>query len=341
MVPFGIILPTEEGYPMSPKKQTALATTVLDPGRSEKLVSAFIASLNECSRSTYLHSLDKIARKMGSENAYGFDWSRLRNEHVTVIRAWLLDTMARTTAHKHMAAVCGVLSKAVDLEMMTGDDYLRTVRAGRIKINERPRAASGRMLQPEEIAALLKTTEKGSPGRAARDRAIISVFCQIGARRAEVCTLQRADYVHDFTADPNTVVLVGRLILHGKGHKDRTVYIKNGTRDALAAWLEIRGDQPGALFTQLLKSDEMPSTHPGAGLPGMSTVSMWSMIRDRGRAAGLDPFSTHDLRRTFCSDALARGVDVLTVSALMGHTDPKITMGYDKRGEQRKMDAIA
>jgi integrase len=324
---------------------TALAIEVIDPTRATYLVDQFLASLNECSRPTYLYSLDFIARKMGAVNAHAFDWSQLRNEHITELKSWLLENYARTTAHKHMAAICGVLSKAVDLDwegekMLTGDDYLRTVKAGRIKINERPRAATGRMLSKDEIATLLKTTEPGVTNRDMRDRAIISVFCQIGARRAEVCKIMIEDYIHDYARDPKSGASIGRLVLHGKGHKDRTVYLKNEARNSLAAWLQVRGDHPGALFPQLLRSDDPPPVLPGAGLTPISTVSMWQMIKDRGKAAGLEAFTTHDLRRTFCSDALARGVDVLTVSALLGHPDPQVTMGYDKRDETRKMEAI-
>jgi integrase len=64
------------------------------------------------------------------------------------------------------------------------------------------------------------------------------------------------------------------------------------------------------------------------------------MLLDRGEAAGLAHFTPHDLRRSFASRLLDDGIDISTIADLMGHTSPDITKGYDRRGEQRKQDAI-
>ena len=293
------------------------------------LVYLYMAEVNACSQATYLFALNKVARKItdGAMDAYSFNWSQLRNEHTTMIKRWLLETGKTTSAHKTLAAVKGVLEKAFDLELISADDYLRAIKPCKVKVNKQLRAASGRMLTEEEINALLATCDLGNPARAARDRAIISIFRQVGTRLAEVSNLNLADYTPEFTAD------AGRLIVHGKGSKDRTAYIKNGTRKALNAWIEIRGTDPGPLFYTVLKADQ-----PFARRIGPTTI--WAMLRTRGQAAGLAHFTPHDLRRTFASRLLDEGVDISTIADLMGHTDPSITKGYDRRGEQRKQDAI-
>lgn len=294
----------------------------------DNLVYLYLAEVNECSRYTYLFSLNKVARKLGAVNAYSFNWSQLRNEHTTLIKRWLLETGKATSANKILAAVKGILEKAFDLELICADDYLRAIKPCKVKVNKQLRAATGRMLNDKELDALLATCDKGNPARNSRDKAIICIFRQVGTRLTEVSKLNLADYAPDFSPE------AGRLIIHGKGSKDRTSYIKNGAREALNAWIKIRGTAPGPLFYNILKADEPFPRR-------LHSRTIYGMLKNRGETAGISHFTPHDLRRSFCSRLLDEGVDISTIADLMGHTDPSITKGYDRRGEARKMAAIA
>jgi integrase len=306
-----------------------MSSTIVSSKKAEQnLVYLYLAEVNQCSRYTYLFALNKVARKFGALDAYSFDWVKLRNEHTTVIKRWLLETGKATSAHKILAAVKGILEKAFDLDLISADDYLRAIKPCKVKVNKQLRASTGRMLETWEIDALLETCKKGGPARSSRDAAIISIFYQAGTRLAEVSSLNFADYIPNYTPD------VGRLIIHGKGSKDRTAYIKNGTLKALNKWIEFRGTKPGPLFYTILKADQ---PFPRRVCP----TCISQMLGARGRHAKLSHFTPHDLRRTFASRLLGEGVDISTVADLMGHTDPSITKGYDRRGETRKMDAIA
>ncbi|MCY3929329.1 MAG: hypothetical protein OXG81_13765 [Acidobacteria bacterium] len=44
------------------------------------------------------------------------------------------------------------------------------------------------------------------------------------------------------------------LRVRGKGRRERLVYIGDGAKDALAAWLELRGDDEGPLFAPVTKA---------------------------------------------------------------------------------------
>ena len=111
----------------------------------------------------------------------------------------------------------------------------------------------------------------------------------------------------------------------GKQHRERTAYVVDGGRDALDYWLKFRGDDPGPLLVPVSKSGTIT-------LRRMTTQAL--RLRRRYQQAGVQRCSPHDLRRSFVSGLLDRGVDLGTVQDLAGHADPKTTRLYDRRGDE-------
>lgn len=297
----------------------------------------YIRSLNSpTSRATQRGALNIIARKLlgieeserrtpgtGTDDAFMFDWSKLRYEHTSAIQTWLMGTYKPGTAQRMIAAVKGALKAAWRMGLMSSDDYLRAVDLTGIRVESNV----GRMLSPEEVAALLATCATGGPVKGTRDAAILMIMVLYTARRAEVTTIQYSDYTPEYKCG------VARLVLHGKGRKERVEFLSNGEREIMGDWLKIRGSDPGPLFYVVLKSDEIVKR-------GLAPITVYQTILRRMEKAGIKNATPHDLRRTAISNLLDI-TDAVTVARMAGHSSTEVTMLYDKRGEVRMIEALA
>lgn len=188
------------------------------------------------------------------------------------------------------------------------------------------RLPKGRHISAGELSALMQACENDPTPAGARDAALIALAWCSGARREELAGLALSDYV---TSDDE-----GRLRIHGKGDKMRTLYIYDGAFAALADWLKLRGDLAGPLFCAINKGG---SLQPAARLSG---EALRLILEKRIEQARLQPLTWHDFRRTFAGNLLDNGQDLATVQRLMGHTSPLTTSEYDRRGEEVKRRAV-
>ena len=284
--------------------------------------AAYLAGLSSmASRKTMLQCLNRIAAQAsgGAYDAFSFTWWDLRRVHTLAIRATLQhEDLKAATVNKHLCALRGVLREAWRLGLMSSDDHARAADLQAVTGETIP---AGRELSSGEIAALTHDCQGRTPADV-RDAALIAVLYSCGLRRAEVVALDLASY------DAES----GRLVVRGKRNKERLVYVVNGAAAALGDWLELRGDQPGALFQPINKGGVITSRR-------LSTQSIYNMLARRGQAAGIRDFSPHDLRRTMISHLLDAGADISTVQKLAGHASPTTTARYDRRPEAAKCKA--
>ena len=74
---------------------------------------------------------------------------------------------------------------------------------------------------------------------------------------------------------------------------------------------------------------------------GITSQAVYNILEKRRKQAGVEPFTPHDLRRTFAGELLDAGADIATVQQLMGHASVQTTAGYDRRGAEAKRKAVA
>lgn len=280
--------------------------------------AVYLARLATGSRRTMAQALTAIARLVsdGRLDALSMPWEGLRYAHTAAIRARLAESYRHTTANKMLAALRGVLQECWRLGLMSADDYQRSVDIASIKGTTVPK---GRKLSRGELAALMDACASDSSSAGRRDAALIAVMYAAGLRRAEVVTLNVADFT------PAT----GELLIRGKGNKERMVYATNGAALALEDWLAARGVEEGPLFCSTRRR-----------LARMTEQAVLVILMKRAKQAGVTAhFSPHDMRRSFITELLEAGADVGTVQKLAGHANVATTLRYDRRDEKAKRAA--
>lgn len=187
------------------------------------------------------------------------------------------------------------------------------------------RLLTGRALSIGEVQALFHVCAQDLSVKGIRDAALIAVLYSAGLRRSEVVALDLADW----NERDNCLT-----VRSGKGDKDRTTYLDDGARAALTDWLRWRREGPGALFYPARKGGKVEARR-------MTDQAVLDILPQRGKEANLASFSPHDFRRTFASNMIDAGVDIVTVQNLMGHASPVTTAHYDRRGEEAKRRAAS
>lgn len=301
---------------------TGLGGRAADPVKSRRTMEQALETVAGILTNTWREYPPGSGKLVQAGNPYRIDWGRLRYQHTRAVRTRLLEMDSAATAKKKLSALRGVLREAWRLGQMTADEYMRAVDLDLKGIDEDTLPA-GRDISSGEIQALLNVCSDDDTAAGARDASIIALLYSCGLRRAELVGLDRQDY--------NQVA--GTLHIKGKGNKHRLAHIVNGAGAALADWLAIRGDGPGALFCPIRKGGHVKTGR-------LTTQAVYDILQRRATQANVDNVSPHDFRRTFVGDLLDAGADIATVQQLAGHKDVSTTTRYDRRPEEAKRRAV-
>ncbi len=308
----------------------------------------YLRRLSERSRRVMGVALERQARLLtgGRRGAAEVDWSLVDYQHTAALRAALQEAwsddhgdaqkLAPATIKLYLAALRGVLRECWRLGHTNAETYRRAADIAPVRGETAPR---GRALSADEIRALFAVCRRDPAPAGRRDAALLAVLYGAGLRRSEVSGLD----VHDYTATTGAL-----QVRHGKGDKARLVYLAGAGAAALTDWLALRGTRPGPLFLRLDNQGEIlwertiRTGNAVRTLPArLSAQGLFYILRRRGREADLEPFSPHDLRRTFISDLLDAGADISATQRLAGHAQVTTTQRYDRRGEESKRKAAA
>jgi len=154
-----------------------------------------------------------------------------------------------------------------------------------------------------DVKAILKACETSL-----RDRAIVLLLLDTGARASECCALN----IGDIAAD-------GMVTIHlGKGAKDRVTFLGSQAHRAMRRWLLTRQQaEPDDPLWVSLKTGER-----------LTTDGLRALLERLAARAGIEDVHPHKFRRTFALWSLRNGMDVYALQRLMGHADLGVLRRY-------------
>lgn len=166
-------------------------------------------------------------------------------------------------------------------------------------------------LSPSDVDRLL-TCSLGTTPRALRDEAMIELLYATGMRVSELVSLKLGDINLE----------VGYVTPLGKGSKVRIVPIGDVGRDKLTRYLESARD---ALRRDRHAGEVFLSNR---GMP-LTRQRFWQILKTYASASGIaSSFSPHTIRHSFATHLLARGADLRSVQAMLGHANVTTTQIY-------------
>ncbi len=286
--------------------------------------AVYLASLGKGSLSSQRSALRKIAQLVG-QGLDTMNWGALRYQHVQLIRAKLQEKYSPATSNRLLTALRRVLREAWRLGYIPDSDYHAMAEIDPIRgaKDDTEEELTGRALSQDELTAILAACANDTTPAGARDAAIIALGYGLGLRRSEISKMQLSHYDR-----AKSIVTVKS----GKGNKSRTLPIDDGAKAALNAWLKVRSDKPGQMFFGVDKGGTMHTET-------LSIRAVNELYEKRVKEAGIEDTNFHDLRRSFISDLLDK-VDLVTVSRLAGHSDPRTTARYDRRKMETRRVAV-
>src|SRR5208283_1726113 len=206
--------------------------------------------------------------------------------------------------NRQVTLLKSMFTKAVDWDMC-GEDVLRKVRKAKALKGVVNRL---RYLSQDECRTLIDKCESHL-------KPIVSMALNTGMRKGEILGLKwdNVDLKHGF------------ILL------DKT---KNGERREIPIDKTLR-----ATFTAIARRLDLPYVffNPDTDLPYGDIKNAFNRAV---RKAGIKDFHFHDLRHTFASHLVMAGVDITTVSKLLGHKSLTMTLRYSHLAPNHLQNAV-
>jgi integrase/recombinase XerC len=285
---------------------------------TEEVIEAWLRGRNAATTRGYLSDICHFAEWFKAPSAPAAVDALLRLGHgaanrvVMTYKAYLIESeLSSATINRRLAALRSMVKVGRMIGVITWSLDVENVRS-EPRCDMRGPGLADLQLINRAAAAM------GHGKRAQRDRAILAVLFDLGLRRAELCRLDLDD------VETNANGLPAAVMVLGKGHREKVrLTVPEATGQALAAWIEARGNDPGPLFQRCDGHQVDPNVR-------LSGEAVRQLVDRLGTAAGTARrVRPHGLRHAAATAALDSGKDVRDVRKFTRHATLEMVLRYD------------
>ena len=296
------------------EKTTEIA--VISEDRNAYLIRKFligktVKGLTERTMKNYKTSIPKIIEKIGKT----IDDVEPDDIRLYIAKRKTIDKVSKTTQANELRYLRSFFGYLHNEELIERNPMNKV---DSIKPDHRKKDAFTEM-EIEKMRNQLEST---------KDKCVFELLLSTGCRVSELVNIKLTDIDGD------------RILVHGKGEKDRYVYINAKAHYAIEKYLSDRKDDNPYLLPRMISIQEVEKKIPRSDLKNwymykeniipdmhmdLGTVEL--NIRKLGRSVGTKAHP-HKFRRTAATMALRRGMPIEQVSKMLGHESIETTQIY-------------
>ena len=258
----------------------------------DDLLKCYISALSvECKSEKTLQRYEYIIRKL-------MEFVKVPTRQVTVyhLRAYLQHEKERGICDNTLEGCRAIFSAYFNwLQRESLIEKNPTANLGTVKVAKKEKATYSE-IDIEKLVRGCKTV---------RDRAIIHFLASTGCRISEMTGLDRDAIRFDSL----------ECVVHGKGNKERTVYLSEVAGMIISEYLKSRKDDNPALFVGKFRERMTPG-------------GVRSMLKVLAKQTGVDHVHPHKFRRTLATGLTRHGMPIQEVARILGHEKIDTTMRY-------------
>ena len=247
------------------------------------------------------------------------------------LNQWLIQLkktkLGSSSLVQHTAALKGFFSFLMNMAIIDHNptDWLFPIRRSTSELNQ--------PIDKDTAYQLLKSIDRSS-WIGQRNFMIISCLWALGLRRAELAQLKIKDFDPNYDPKHN----IGLLIVHGKGRKQRALFVVDKLYHLLVNYLARPVSPTHVNKHSPVKNKPIFPSNNGALLTGNHILKI---VRQAAQQAGIEQRITpHVLRHSFGTEMYLQRVPLNDIQDIMGHYTEAETALYIHVPEQLKQLAL-